>query len=187
MFERAFRLQIPERSSRFIQACGFPLTRVRENTYIARPMTSSRYCLVVALPEGSVKHFLLSADEVTIGRGSGSAIVLDWETISNRHCLIRRAGDGFEIVDLGSTNGTKVKGQTVKDSPIALSDGDAIAIGPNVKARLVAIEEITNEDTEKNSEDGSRTQRLKVNPKLPEMPSINPVAAAVAKAGKEKG
>lgn len=43
---------------------------------------------------------------LTIGRQADSAIVLADTNASRRHAEIRPGGDGFVIVDLGSTNGT---------------------------------------------------------------------------------
>lgn len=149
-------------------------------------MPKSQYALIIALPEGTVNHYLLSASEITIGRGEGNAIVIDWETISNRHCRLRRRETGFELVDLGSTNGTKCKGDPVRDQPVRLAHGDTLVFGTNVKARYVELEEILDREAPAQPSQGAVTQRLKVNPRLPEMPSINPVAAAVAKAGKAR-
>jgi pSer/pThr/pTyr-binding forkhead associated (FHA) protein len=150
-------------------------------------MSQSQYALIVALPEGTIHHYLLSAKEITIGRGEGNAIVLDWETVSSRHCCLKRTEKGFDLIDLNSTNGTKLKGEPVSEKPVSLSHGDAMVIGTNVKARFVELEEITEQEKKTPANQGGRTQRLQVTPKLPEMPSINPVAAAVAKAGKQGG
>ena len=49
-----------------------------------------------------------------------------WPTrnVSRRHAEVRRQGDGFVVVDLGSTNGTKVNGVGVREQ--RLVDGDEI-------------------------------------------------------------
>jgi pSer/pThr/pTyr-binding forkhead associated (FHA) protein len=46
---------------------------------------------------------------------------------SRRHAQVRPAGSGFLLVDLDSTNGTKVNGIPVREHP--LSDGDLISVG----------------------------------------------------------
>lgn len=144
-------------------------------------MPEPKHCLVVALPEGTVRHFLLSAETVTIGRTEGNAIVLDWETVSSRHCELTRRGRRYEVVDLGSTNGTKLRGESVGETPMTIRAGDSLVIGLNVKARLVELEEILDDDADART-DGSRTLKLVAD--LPAMPEINPVAAAVARATK---
>jgi hypothetical protein len=62
-----------------------------------------------------------------IGRSSGCDIVLDDPNVSRRHAEIRRLGDGYSLVDLGSTNGTEVNGQRVGET--ALMNGDVIGVG----------------------------------------------------------
>jgi pSer/pThr/pTyr-binding forkhead associated (FHA) protein len=47
--------------------------------------------------------------------------------VSRRHAEVRPFGTGFLVVDLGSTNGTKVNGTTVSEHQ--LKDGDAITVG----------------------------------------------------------
>jgi pSer/pThr/pTyr-binding forkhead associated (FHA) protein len=149
-------------------------------------MANTKHCLVIALPEGSVQHYLLSAREITIGRSAENSIVLDWDTVSSRHCTLRLRGKRYEVTDNGSTNGTVLRGESVKDEPRVLRNGDSLVIGLNVKARLVSMEEITDPPSGEEPVDGAATRKLKSSPNLPAMPSINPVAAAVAKAGRGK-
>jgi pSer/pThr/pTyr-binding forkhead associated (FHA) protein len=40
---------------------------------------------------------------------------------------VRRLGDGYSLVDLGSTNGTEVNGQRVGET--SLMNGDVIGVG----------------------------------------------------------
>ena len=71
----------------------------------------------------------------------------------------------------------------VGNEPRLLSAGDAVVIGLKVKARVVVLEELV-EPAEKKTESGATTQKLG-DPKQPPAPSINPLAAAVAKASKD--
>ncbi len=146
-------------------------------------MPEPKYCLILTQPDGSVKHYLIGADKVTIGRSAGNSIVLDWETVSGTHCEFRKSKEGVEIADLGSTNGTQFNGKELGKEPRLLKDTDSLVIGLKVKARVVVLEELTPPPKKKEAVSGSTTQKL-VDPKLPPMPSINPVAAAVAKASK---
>ena len=69
-----------------------------------------------------------SADgPVTIGRMPECDINLADPNVSRRHAEIRPAGTGFVVVDLGSTNGTRVNGAPVSEQ--SLRDGDAITVG----------------------------------------------------------
>lgn len=50
--------------------------------------------------------------------------------VSRRHILIRRAGQGYEVMDLGSTNGTYLLDKRmVPNQPYPLSHGDLIRMG----------------------------------------------------------
>src|SRR5262249_44067129 len=70
--------------------------------------------------------------EVTIlGRDSACDVAVDDHDVSKRHARIVRTGDGYEIEDLGSTNGPKV-GDDVLTVPERLKDGDRIGIGTTV-------------------------------------------------------
>ena len=62
-----------------------------------------------------------------IGRLSGSEVEISDPGASRRHAEVRRKGDDFVIVDLGSTNGTLVNDDPVSER--TLEDGDRITIG----------------------------------------------------------
>ena len=64
---------------------------------------------------------------VTIGRLPECAIVLDDPNVSRRHAQVRREGDAVFVVDLGSTNGTRVNGVTVREHRLVA--GDVISVG----------------------------------------------------------
>jgi hypothetical protein len=64
---------------------------------------------------------------VVLGRSSGCDIVVDDPNVSRRHAEIRRLGEGYSLVDLGSTNGTEVNGQRVGET--SLMNGDVIGVG----------------------------------------------------------
>jgi DNA-binding winged helix-turn-helix (wHTH) protein len=63
-----------------------------------------------------------------IGRDADVAIPLTSPTVSRRHAKIAIAGEVAILEDLGSKNGTHVRGEAVT-SPILLADGDRIHIG----------------------------------------------------------
>jgi Nif-specific regulatory protein len=79
---------------------------------------------------GTVFH--LGGEEVTIGRHTSSQLCIGDISVSRQHCIIRPAGDGFQIQDLKSNNGTFVDGKRVHES--VLADGDQIRIGDTVLA-----------------------------------------------------
>ncbi len=67
---------------------------------------------------------------VTIGRSPDATIVLGDPNVSRRHAEIRPAGDGFAVVDLGSTNGTRVNGERIVER--SLRDRDEVVFGNTV-------------------------------------------------------
>ncbi len=64
---------------------------------------------------------------VSVGRQQDCTIVLGDPNVSRRHAEVRPSGDGFVVVDLGSTNGTKVNGVRVAEH--VLHDGDEVRFG----------------------------------------------------------
>lgn len=67
---------------------------------------------------------------VTVGRQGDSTIVLADPNVSRQHAEVRPAGEGFVVVDLGSTNGTRVNGAKVAEHQ--LRDGDEVRFGNTV-------------------------------------------------------
>ncbi|MER7006479.1 ATP-binding cassette domain-containing protein [Dactylosporangium sp. NPDC000555] len=75
--------------------------------------------------EGTPHEF--EAGRIRIGRGAGNDIVLSDLRSSRNHAELRRTPTGFEVVDLGSRNGTFHNGQQVTRQDV--SAGDLISIG----------------------------------------------------------
>ena len=73
--------------------------------------------------------YVLSEQEVVIGRNPTTDITLLDEGISREHALILfdEDGPGFVIEDLQSNNGTKVNEKRVRSA--SLEEGDEIQIG----------------------------------------------------------
>ena len=76
-------------------------------------------------PEG--ERLELRAGRHTIGRLPDCDLHLDDSTVSREHAAVVRRGDRWWVLDLGSTNGTRVNGRTAAEQP--LSDGDSIELG----------------------------------------------------------
>lgn len=72
----------------------------------------------------------IGEEPVTIGRLPECDIVLSDPNVSRRHSEVRRRGNDFVVIDLGSTNGTKVNGAGVRERRLA--DGDDITLGSTV-------------------------------------------------------
>ncbi len=75
------------------------------------------------------RMFKLEKQESIAGRASEADIFLLDDGISRRHAkFVQRPDGSFELVDMGSTNGTYVNGERVRGS-VPLRDGDKIQIG----------------------------------------------------------
>ncbi len=79
----------------------------------------------IVLPAGD--RIVLGEESLTIGRLPSCDIPVPDPNVSRKHAEIRPSGAGYVVVDLGSTNGTRVNGATVNERK--LSDGDVIAVG----------------------------------------------------------
>ncbi|WP_432829014.1 FHA domain-containing protein [Dactylosporangium sp. CA-092794] len=79
-----------------------------------------------APPREATQHEF-GAARIRIGRDPGNDIVLSDLRSSRNHAELRRTATGYEVVDLGSRNGTYHNGQQVTRQE--LSAGDLISIG----------------------------------------------------------
>jgi pSer/pThr/pTyr-binding forkhead associated (FHA) protein len=99
----------------------------------------------VSTPSGSAKSFALkfisgkyqggefplkSDKQIVIGRSSELDMVLVEDMVSRKHAKILVANGAITIEDLGSTNGTFVNGEKVKQA--RLKEGDRILIGTSI-------------------------------------------------------
>jgi signal transduction histidine kinase len=85
----------------------------------------ARLIVIRGVDEG--KQFELTAAAVTVGRHSANAVPLHDTQVSRRHLEVRAAPHGYELIDLGSGNGTLLNGQPVRTAP--LRSGDTITLG----------------------------------------------------------
>jgi len=108
----------------------------------ARPETADS---IEGLPAGSAvlvvkrgpnagARYVLDKPVTSAGRHPGSDIFLDDVTASRRHVEFRREDGEFQVVDVGSLNGTYVNRKAVQSA--VLADGDEVQIG---KFRLVFL------------------------------------------------
>jgi FHA domain-containing protein len=79
----------------------------------------------LVLPTGDRK--VLGDTPFRFGRMPENNLVIPDPNVSRSHAEIRPVGSSFVLVDLGSTNGTKVNGATI--SQHTLRPGDTISIG----------------------------------------------------------
>jgi hypothetical protein len=84
---------------------------------------------LLVLRQGTVagSSFRVEAASTTAGRDPDSDIFLDDITVSRRHAVIERDGNGFKVRDAGSLNGTYVNRERVDEA--RLRHGDELQIG----------------------------------------------------------
>jgi hypothetical protein len=79
----------------------------------------------LVLPDG--RRVTMDDGPLTIGRLPECSVVVEDTNVSRRHAEVRRDGPDVVVVDLGSTNGTRVNGAQVRTR--RLNDGDEITVG----------------------------------------------------------
>ena len=70
----------------------------------------------------------ISSPELILGREPGQPGTVDDASVSRRHACLRWEGADVVLADLGSKNGTFVRGVRLSE-PVTLKDGDEIRIG----------------------------------------------------------
>jgi len=79
--------------------------------------------------DGALKGQKVALDHpiIRIGRREGNDWVLPDGSVSGTHCEVEHNESGFWVRDLGSTNGTKVNGEPIKEK--ALFRNDILLVG----------------------------------------------------------
>ena len=85
--------------------------------------------VLITVPEKTAQPYRFSLDRkiVSIGRGSENDIVIDSGSVSGKHAEMHRVEGGYELADLGSTNGIKCDGS--RQQKVALRSGMMVKLG----------------------------------------------------------
>ena len=78
--------------------------------------------LVWQRPDGGKESFALTTSPMTVGRDETADIFVDEPLVSRAHARIERRGDRYVVVDLGSTNLTRVNGEVVLECELHHGD-----------------------------------------------------------------
>lgn len=125
---------------------GLPAVARQEGTVRAKAGIISARCWV----QWEGRRFPLSEGENLIGRAAESAVAVDLPEVSRRHARIRVSPARAMLEDLGSRNGTFVRGERIAE-PRTLSDGDEIKVGPVGLTFHVALDGATTKAILRNS------------------------------------
>lgn len=101
----------------------------------AKPPTKAserQACLVFIYPTGSNvgARFTLGDRPVVIGRDDNTDIRINDDSVSRRHACVQPGANGYDVIDLQSTNGTYVNDARILTH--ALKDGDYLRIGNGI-------------------------------------------------------
>jgi len=77
--------------------------------------------------DGSRVEFPLTGEVMVVGRDETAEIRVDEPLVSRAHARIERRGDDYFVLDLGSTNLTRVNGEVVSERE--LGHGDEVRFG----------------------------------------------------------
>jgi hypothetical protein len=130
-----------EPNVRFCGQCAAPVLAVQAPVHLpsaAIPVPPSQ--VLVSLPtmvaQSPTWHLVVHpggqtlalTGKFSIGRERDNDLYLDDKKLSRHHAVIEAAGKGWQVRDLGSTNGTGVNGQRIS-APLMLKVGDVIELG----------------------------------------------------------
>jgi pSer/pThr/pTyr-binding forkhead associated (FHA) protein len=97
--------------------------------------------VTITVPEKNAQpyRFQLDRQSVTLGRGSDNDIPIDCGSVSVKHAEMRRIGGGYELRDVGSTNGIKLADERYEIIP--LRSGISVKLGDVVFDFMLTDEE----------------------------------------------
>jgi hypothetical protein len=133
--ERGWELMGPAQVEFFVDpsykrgdfVCVASLVEGPEEPAAAEADAETAAAYLVIHEDGETKTIPLRRDTITIGRLPDCDVVIADKGASRRHAQLKRKGSVYTLTDLGSTNGTKLNGETVQSRE--LSDRDKITIG----------------------------------------------------------
>lgn len=105
---------------------GFPTKA--SPAYVQGMVNQQKVFLITNLIEGKSQAVYQSENTWTLGRGRQVALPISDKRLSRLHAVIRYVEhQGFYLIDLGSTNGSFVNGEQVRNQ-ILLKDGDRVRL-----------------------------------------------------------
>ncbi|MBI5068799.1 MAG: FHA domain-containing protein [Deltaproteobacteria bacterium] len=104
-------------------------TQVVVRAAAAAPAPAAAVLRVTACPDERLvgRAFAVGTDDVTLGRDAGCSVPLPDSDVSRQHARIVRTGNSHVLVDMESTNGTRLNGKPVSEA--TLRDGDRVSLG----------------------------------------------------------
>lgn len=110
----------PERTSDVLAA--------QKNSIATQPVVATAPLIEAVLVMQNGERIVLENDSLKIGRQATCRIVFNDSNVSREHAQMRRTADGWKLLDLGSTNGTKINGVKITEEQL-LVNGDELSFG----------------------------------------------------------
>jgi hypothetical protein len=120
--------------------------------------------VTITVPDKNAQpyRFQLDRQVVTLGRGSENDIPIECGSVSVNHAEMRRIEGGYELIDVGSTNGIKLDG--VRQQVVPLRSGATVKLGDVAFDFLLTDEEREALAREKTPEDSPLLREFEDNP-----------------------
>jgi len=113
-----------------------PLSSVARDGGFAAFRREREAALVVLSGPAAGRELSLDRPRLTVGRGPDADLRFDDDAMSHSHAVLEYAAGGFRILDLESTNGTRVNGGRVRVAD--LDHGDRLELGEHVLQYVLA-------------------------------------------------
>ncbi len=92
------------------------------------PQKKKQACLIQYSGSNLGKRYNLEKTEVSIGRIASADFFVNEQSISKQHARFTQIGDTYQILDLGSTNGTYINDEKIRGVTV-LNNEDLIRLG----------------------------------------------------------
>ena len=100
-------------------------------------MGSTYRLIMQSGPEVGMEYVLDKAD-LFLGRDISNDLVINDAEVSRKHARLVKEGSTYRIEDLGSTNGTFIRGQRLA-APLLLNPGETITLGEKIVLRFEVV------------------------------------------------
>lgn len=100
------------------------------------PSYNGPYFLVLNLGREAERVFILNKETIRVGRDLSNDVVIQDPEISRWHLQLQRVDQGYQVMDLGSTNGTILNGERLEGAQ-TLALHDILELSTSARLRYV--------------------------------------------------
>ncbi len=136
---------------------------------------TNTYRLILVSGAGAGTEYPLEKTELQLGRDLSNDIVINDPEVSRHHAHLILQDDGYIFEDLGSTNGTFIRGQRLA-APVVLRPGESITIGEKVNLKYEVISSDQSATVVVQRRVGEDAQYQFEQPQVPQSPGTPPFA-----------